>query len=81
MIEQRVNAMYLERLGYCGMQARITGLEPAMCWNVFEENLPQYRKNIFCREFCSNKTVFALVSEFAASGCLKFKTPRLKVLE
>ncbi len=68
MIEQRVNAMYLERLGY-GMQARITGLEPAML-ERFEENLPQYRKNIFCREFCSNKTVFALVSEFAASGCL-----------
>lgn len=68
MIEQRFNALYLERLGY-GMQARMDGLEPSML-TEFESRLPLFRENIARGNFCGNDLVFGLVDTFARTGSM-----------
>lgn len=66
MVEQRLNALYMERLGY-GKQARMEDLN----WEFltdFEEKLPLYSANIGKGNFLGNNMVFGLVDEYARSG-------------
>ncbi len=62
MVEQRFNALYIEKLGY-GMQANMLHLHKNLL-QKFEENLPLYRKNIAQQQFCGNDLVFTLVDTF-----------------
>ena len=62
MVEQRFNALYVERLGY-GMQADMLTLEPELL-RRFEANLPAYKAAIAKGVFCGNETVFGLVDAF-----------------
>ncbi|MEG2173628.1 MAG: glycosyltransferase family protein [Desulfovibrionaceae bacterium] len=68
MIEQRINALYVEKLGY-GMQAAMDAFAPAML-QKFEENVPRYVNTIQQGHFCGNEKVFSLVNTFACSGRL-----------
>nr|MCR5562992.1 teichoic acid biosynthesis protein [Desulfovibrio sp.] len=68
MIEQRFNALYVERLGY-GMQADMSMLEPSLL-TAFEERLPDFRETIAKGDFCGNDLVFGLVDAFARTGRL-----------
>lgn len=68
MVEQRFNALYLERLGY-GMQADLMRLAPDMLRD-FESHLPQYRAAIATGHFCGNDLVFSLVDGFIRTGKL-----------
>lgn len=68
MIEQRFNALYVERLGY-GMQADMFALRPSLL-HAFEERLPQFRATIGKGSFCGNDLVFGLVDGFARTGRL-----------
>ena len=68
MVEQRFNALYIERLGY-GMQADMLRLEPELL-RTFEDNLPRFRANIARGRFCGNETVFGLVDAFIRDGRL-----------
>ncbi len=62
MIEQRFNALYIERLGY-GKQANMLNLHKNILQN-FEENLTCYKQNISGQNFCGNELVFSLVDTF-----------------
>lgn len=67
MVEQRFNALYLERLGY-GMQTDMAGLSADLL-RAFEARLPEFRRNIAAAgSFCGNDTVFGLVDAFARTG-------------
>lgn len=68
MVEQRFNALYIERLGY-GMQADMLTLKPDLL-RRFEANLPAYRAAIATGRFCGNETVFGLVDYFIRHGTL-----------
>ncbi len=62
MIEQRFNALYIERLGY-GMQVNMHHLHKNNL-QKFEENLICYRQNIAQGDFCGNELIFGLVDSF-----------------
>lgn len=68
MIEQRVNALYLERLGY-GMQTRMDQLNPDLL-RIFERALPVFRQRIGAKHFLGNAMVFRLVDEFARTRAI-----------
>lgn len=68
MVEQRFNALYIERLGY-GMQADMYTLDAPLL-RRFESRLDEYRANIATGHFCGNDTVFGLVDAFARTGRL-----------
>jgi len=68
MVEQRFNALYIERLNY-GMQADMHTLEPELLQR-FEANLPAYKAAIAAGCFCGNETVFGLVDHFIRNGSL-----------
>ncbi|MBQ9405761.1 MAG: teichoic acid biosynthesis protein [Desulfovibrio sp.] len=68
MVEQRFNALYIERLGY-GMQADMLALAPDML-RRFESNLPAYKTAIAAGHFCGNEMVFGLVDYFIRHGSL-----------
>lgn len=69
MVEQRFNALYLERLGY-GVQTDMRGLDPAFLAG-FEERLPLFRERLAGKNFMGNELVFGLVDQFARSGRLE----------
>lgn len=62
MIEQRFNALYIERLGY-GMQADMERLAPQLL-TEFEARLPKFQETIARGRFCGNEIVFGLVDTF-----------------
>lgn len=62
MVEQRFNALYIERLGY-GMQADMENLTPQLL-TEFEARLPKYQETIAAGRFCGNDLVFGLVDTF-----------------
>ncbi len=62
MVEQRFNALYIEKLGY-GMQANMLHLQKDLL-QTFENNLPLYKENISQQQFCGNDLVFGLVDKF-----------------
>lgn len=66
MVEQRLNALYLERLGY-GRSADMASLNENFLAE-FLERLPEYKKNISGANFHGNRLVFDLVDEFARKG-------------
>lgn len=68
MIEQRFNALYVERLGY-GMQADMFTLKPSLL-ETFESRLPSFRASISRENFCGNELVFGLVDAYARRGRL-----------
>ena len=68
MVEQRFNALYIERLGY-GMQADMLRLSPELL-RQFEADLPRFRENIARGRFCGNELVFGLVDAFIRTGRL-----------
>lgn len=68
MVEQRFNALYVERLGY-GMQADMFSLKPELL-HTFEARLPQFKAAIAEGSFCGNELVFGLVDAFARTGSL-----------
>ncbi len=68
MVEQRFNALYIEKLGY-GVQANIQNLHKNSLQN-FEENLPCFKQNMSQHNFCGNNLVFSLVDNFIKSGNL-----------
>lgn len=68
MVEQRFNALYIERLGY-GMQADLPTLEPDLL-RRFERRLDAFKAAIVRGRFCGNETVFGLVDHFIRHGCL-----------
>lgn len=68
MVEQRFNALYIERLGY-GMQADMLTLEPDLL-RRFEASLPAYKQAIAAGKFCGNEAVFGLVDHFIRHGFL-----------
>lgn len=68
MIEQRLNALYVEKLGY-GMQAGMDNFSPALL-QEFEKNVPSYVNTIKQGHFCGNEQVFSLVDSFICSGKL-----------
>ncbi|WP_165076217.1 MULTISPECIES: glycosyltransferase family protein [unclassified Desulfovibrio] len=69
MVEQRFNALYLERLGY-GMQADLPSLTPDAL-SDFEARLDAYKAAIAQGNFCGNKLVFGLVDTFIRTGKLE----------
>lgn len=71
MVEQRFNALYLQRLGY-GQQAQMADLTGSF-FEDFTARLPWFRKNIAAGDFFGNDLVFGLVDNFAKTG----KLPRL----
>lgn len=66
MIEQRLNALYVEQLGY-GMQAAMQNFSPELL-ERFESNIPNYVRQIRKGHFCGNDSVFALVDNFICHG-------------
>ncbi len=68
MIEQRFNALYLERLGY-GRQADMLALAPSLLAD-FEAQAPEFKANIARGNFCGNAQVFGLVDTFIHTGRL-----------
>lgn len=73
MVEQRFNALYVERLGY-GMQADMLTLEPELL-RRFEASLPVYKAAISKGVFCGNETVFGLVDAFLRNKKLPEAAP------
>jgi uncharacterized protein (TIGR00661 family) len=67
-VEQRFNALYLERLNY-GMQADMAGLTPGLLIR-FEDRLQSYRAAVAGGDFCGNEIVFGLVDSFIKNGAL-----------
>jgi uncharacterized protein (TIGR00661 family) len=67
-VEQRFNALYLERLNY-GMQADMAGLTPDLL-RRFEDRLQSYRAALAEGNFCGNELVFELVDSFIKNGVL-----------
>ncbi|MBO4369617.1 MAG: teichoic acid biosynthesis protein [Desulfovibrio sp.] len=68
MVEQRFNALYVERLHY-GMQAAMSDLS-ADILSRFEAELPFYRESIAKSNFCGNDIIFDLVDRFIQTGTL-----------
>ncbi|WP_022654978.1 glycosyltransferase family protein [uncultured Desulfovibrio sp.] len=68
MLEQRFNALYVERLHY-GMQADMLGLDPELL-RRFEARLPEFKAAIATGNFCGNEMVFGLVDHFIRHGSL-----------
>jgi uncharacterized protein (TIGR00661 family) len=68
MVEQRFNALYLERLNY-GMKADMAGLTPEDL-RVFESRLPVYKAAVKRGAFCGNESVFSLTDAFIKNGAL-----------
>lgn len=66
MVEQRLNAHYLQTLGY-GRQTTMNDLNPEFL-EKFEADIPIFKKNIAAANFLGNERVFSLVDEFARSG-------------
>lgn len=62
MVEQRFNALYVERLGY-GMQTTMSKLCPELL-QTFEQKLPDFRKKIGLKRFCGNEQIFSAVEHF-----------------
>ncbi|MBQ9536863.1 MAG: teichoic acid biosynthesis protein [Desulfovibrionaceae bacterium] len=73
MLEQRFNALYLERLGY-GKAALMHNLHEELL-QQFEANLDHYRQTISATNFCGNDLVFSLVDKFITSGKLTITAP------
>lgn len=71
MIEQRLNTLYLDRLGY-GREARMGRLSPGLL-RAFEDDLPHFRaRSAQCRgNFCGNELVYGLIDRFIADGALQ----------
>ncbi len=69
MVEQRFNALYVERLGY-GREADMLKLTPELLQD-FENRLDSYRANIAKGTFLGNDLVFGLVDTFAKTGRLE----------
>lgn len=63
MLEQRINALYLHRLGY-GIQTSMAELKPELLAD-FENRLPDFKRNIAKGSFCGNDAVFAIVDKYA----------------
>ncbi len=68
MVEQRLNAHYVETLNY-GIQANMLQLQPKVLHD-FEAQLSSFKESIAQRNFCGNSLVFGLVDEFARTGNL-----------
>ena len=68
MVEQRFNALYLDRLGY-GRQAEMARLD-ARFMADFEEAIPIFRQNQRESSFDGNQKVFDIVEACANSGQL-----------
>ncbi len=68
MVEQRLNAHYVERLGF-GMQANMLELKPELLCE-FEHKIPSFKENILKENFCGNALVFELVDTFVRTGKL-----------
>lgn len=66
MVEQRYNALYLERLGY-GIQTVMGKLDSRLLEH-FEANLSLYRAKIAAQNFVGNELVFEIVDKYAKSG-------------
>ncbi len=66
MVEQRLNAHYVERLNY-GMQAQMMHLEPSLLQD-FEGQLSSFKSSIAQGTFCGNELVFGLVDSFIQTG-------------
>lgn len=66
MVEQRLNAHYLEKLGY-GRNLRMNELSSDIIKN-FENNLASYKNRIRQNNFYGNEIVFSLVDQFIKSG-------------
>ncbi|MDE5833604.1 MAG: teichoic acid biosynthesis protein [Desulfovibrio sp.] len=66
MIEQRLNAFYLEKLGY-GRQAKMADLDASFI-QKFEDDAPEFRRNIGAGQFLGNDQVFGLVDQYAKTG-------------
>ena len=67
-VEQRFNALYIEQLGY-GMQADMFGLRPELLAE-FEARLDTFTRNVRRGNFCGNRLVFDLVTNFIRTGAL-----------
>ncbi len=63
MVEQRFNALYLERQGY-GIQTAMAALGPDLLAD-FESRLDKFREKIAAENFLGNEIVFNLVDKFA----------------
>lgn len=63
MVEQRFNALYLERLAY-GVQARMDELDGAFLDN-FESRIAEFKAKISQTNFLGNDMVFNIVDKFA----------------
>lgn len=68
MVEQRLNALYLEKLGY-GRQTTMDGLTTDFL-ESFEAKCQTFRQNSAEGNFLGNDLVFDLVNRFALSGKL-----------
>lgn len=68
MVEQRYNALYIERLHY-GKQADMYNLSPDLLKN-FEGELDGFKASIAQGRFCGNEVVFGLVDAFIRTGHL-----------
>ncbi|MDR1777643.1 MAG: teichoic acid biosynthesis protein [Desulfovibrio sp.] len=79
MVEQRFNALYLERLNY-GLKADITALTPAVL-KLFESRLPAYKAAIAKGVFCGNDLVFGLVDDFVKTGVLPVATEKTAAVQ
>ncbi len=66
MVEQRLNAHYVEKLGY-GMQANMMHLKPKLLQD-FEGQLASFKRSIAQGTFCGNELVFDLVDSFIQTG-------------
>ncbi len=69
MVEQRLNAHYVERLGF-GMQANMLELKSELL-QEFEQKIPIFKQNIAKENFCGNTLVFGLVDSFVRTGKLE----------
>ena len=68
MVEQRFNALYIERLGF-GLQTTMQELSPSLL-RRFESSLPFFRERIAEKTFCGNDLVFSLTDRFIRTGRL-----------
>jgi uncharacterized protein (TIGR00661 family) len=66
MVEQRFNALYIEKLGY-GVQADMAKLSPPLL-DDFEARLPAFKAAIAQGNFCGNECVFGLTDHFIRHG-------------
>lgn len=66
MVEQRLNAFYLQKLGY-GATGGMEDLNEGFI-KAFEEKFEDYKRNIAAASFCGNQMVFDMVDDFARTG-------------